>query len=213
MSAKTEIINYLKSLSNEQNKEGQARFGINTEKSFGINIPVLRNLAKQYKKQHELALQLWSTGYYRQVTEQQMEAWAADFNSWDLCDQCCGNLFDKTPFAYDKATAWAAREEEFVRRAGFTLMATLAVHDKKAPDEKFFHFFSLIEQFAFDERNFVKKAVNWALRQMGKRSLVLHKKATATAEKLLLQKHKSARWIATDALRELDSEKVLAKFN
>jgi 3-methyladenine DNA glycosylase AlkD len=225
MSAKTEIINYLKSLSNEQNKEGQARFGINTEKSFGINIPVLRNLAKQYKKQHELALQLWSTGYhearilavfiddYRQVTEQQMEAWAADFNSWDLCDQCCGNLFDKTPFTYDKATAWAAREEEFVRRAGFTLMATLAVHDKKAPDEKFFHFFSLIEQFAFDERNFVKKAVNWALRQMGKRSLVLHKKATATAEKLLLQKHKSARWIATDALRELDSEKVLAKFN
>jgi 3-methyladenine DNA glycosylase AlkD len=225
MSAKTEIIAYLKSLNNEHNKAGQARFGINTEKSFGISIPVLRDLAKQYKKQHELALQLWDTGYhearilaafiddYQQVTEQQMEAWVVDFNSWDLCDQCCGNLFDKTPFAYDKAIAWVAREEEYVRRAGFTLMATLAVHDKKAPDKKFFPFFSLIEQYAFDERNFVKKAVNWALRQMGKRSLVLHKQATATAEKLLLQKHKSARWIATDALRELDSEKVLAKFN
>lgn len=223
MKTKDEIIAHLKSLNNEQNKAGMARFGINTGKAFGVGIPVLRAIAKNCKKNHRLASELWNTGFHEarilasfvddpnEVTEQQMEEWVLQFNSWDLCDQCCGNLFDKTPFAYEKAQQWAHREEEFVRRAAFALMASLAVHDKKAADKNFISFFKLIEQYAHDDRNFVKKAVNWALRQIGKRNIALHHKAVETAEKIKQQPHKSSRWIAADALRELQSEKVKQK--
>jgi 3-methyladenine DNA glycosylase AlkD len=225
MKTKDEIIAYLKSIGNEENRKGMSRFGINADKAFGVSIPVLRNIAKENKKNHPLALALWKTGFHearilaafiddpKEVTEKQMEDWVKEFNSWDLCDQCCGNLFDKTPYAFDKAKEWATRDEEFVRRAGFAMMASLAVHDKKANDKGFVPFLKLTERYAFDERNFVKKAVNWALRQIGKRNVVLHKKAIETTNKINLQKHKSARWIASDALRELENEKIKSKLS
>lgn len=132
-----------------------------------------------------------------------MEAWVNAFDSWDVCDQVCGNLFDKTPYAYQKAVEWCHREQEFVRRAGFVMMAELAVHDKKAPDEAFTPFFPLIQQYAVDERNFVKKAVNWALRQIGKRNNTLYTQAVKWAEAIGKMDSKTAQWVAKDALREL----------
>ncbi|MDH3944308.1 MAG: DNA alkylation repair protein, partial [Anaerolineae bacterium] len=180
------ILAKLKQMGNPEDAEGMARFGINTEKAYGIRIPALRKLGKEIGRDHELALGLWETGMHEarilasmvddpeQVTEAQMDAWAGDFNSWDLCDQCCGNLFDKTPFAYDKAVEWSGREEEFVKRAGFAMMAWLAVHNKKTEDGLFEVFLPIIVREAPDERNYVKKAVNWALRQIGKRNLALN---------------------------------------
>ncbi len=200
------------------NKAGMARFGINADHAFGISMADLRPFAKQYAKQHALALELWATGWHearllaaliddpKQVTETQMEAWAADFDSWDVVDQCCNKLFDKTPFAYDKALAWTSRPETFVKRAGFVLMATMAVHDKKAPDDTFAAFLPIIEREATDDRNFVKKAVNWSLRQIGKRSLPLNMAAIESAKHIQQLDSKAARWIAADALRELTSE-------
>jgi 3-methyladenine DNA glycosylase AlkD len=214
------VIEQLKSLAQPENLAGMARFGIATEQVLGIPLPALRNLAKQYRRNHPLALALWDTGIHEarilaalvddpsQVTEEQMEAWVRDFNSWDLCDQCCGNLFDKTPLAYDKAIEWSHREEEFVKRAGFALMAWLAVHDKNADDDRFRAFFPHLEQGAADERNFVKKAVNWALRQIGKRNRTLNREAVNTARRIQQQDTRSARWIAAHTFRELTSPKV-----
>ena len=177
-------------------------------------------MAKEIGKNHDLAQPLWSSGIHearllatmidtpKSVTEIQMESWVKDFDSWDLCDQCCLNLFRKTPLAHQKAVEWSARQEEFVKRAGFVLMATLAVHDKKAGDEVFIAWLPFIKREATDERNFVKKAVNWALRQIGKRNLTLNQVAIQTAQAIQQLDSKSARWIATDALRELTSEKV-----
>jgi len=217
------ILRQLKSLGNEKNLAGMARFGIATDKAFGIKHPELKQIARQYRKDHVLALALWDSGYHearllatliddpKQVTEAQAEAWVEDINSWDICDGFTGSLIDKTPFAYKKAVEWAHREEEFVRRAGFALMAWLPVHDKKAPDEKFDKFFTLMIRHADDERNFVKKAVNWALRQTGKRNLALNRKAIKVAKEMAEKDSKSARWIAKDALRELTSDKVQAR--
>ncbi len=147
----------------------------------------------------------------KQITETQMEAWVRDFDSWDVCDGACGRLFWRTPQAYGKAREWAAAEPEFVRRAGFALIAWLAVHDKKAEDSAFIDLLPLIEHYADDDRNFVKKAVNWALRQIGKRNRALHAAAIACAERLAERDSRPARWIAKDALRELCSEKVDAR--
>jgi 3-methyladenine DNA glycosylase AlkD len=196
------------------------RFGINPKNTYGISMPVIRKMAKEIGKDHRLALKLWQSGIHearilagltdkpQKVTEKQMEAWVKDFDSWDVCDQVCGNLFDRTPFAYQKAVEWSSRPEEFVKRAGFVLMATLSVHDKKAVDQKFGPFFRLIQKEATDERNFVKKAVNWALRQIGKRNLALNKKAILVAKKIQKMESRSARWIANDAIRELMSPAV-----
>src|SRR5947207_4324215 len=185
------ILDELRSLGDPAGREGMARFGINAERALGIRIPQLRAIARRVGKDHELAAELWASGIHEarllacfiddpsQVTEAQMEAWAAEFDSWDLVDQCCGNLFDRTPFAYAKAAEWAGREEEFVKRAGFAMMAELAVHDKRAPDERFEPFLPLIEREAPDRRNFVRKAVNWALREIGKRNAALHAEAIA----------------------------------
>jgi 3-methyladenine DNA glycosylase AlkD len=221
MSAKFDkILKQLKSQRNEKNLAGMARFGIATDKAFGIKHPILKGIAKQYRKDHSLALELWESGYHearllatiiddpKQVTEKQAEVWVKQINSWDICDGFTGSLIDKTPFAYEKAIEWAHREPEFVRRAGFALMAWLPVHDKKAADSKFNIFFPLIIQYSTDERNFVKKAVNWALRQLGKRNLALNRKAVATARQIATLDSKSARWIARDALKELESEAV-----
>ncbi len=215
-----EIIKKLKSLANPKNVEGMARFGINTKNTLGISVYVVRSLAKKINKNHSLALELWNSGIHEarllacfidepdKVTEKQMEEWVKDFDSWDICDQTCSNLFDKTPFAYKKIYQWVKREEEFVRRTGFVLMATLSVHDKKAKDKDFEKFFPLIKKYSFDERNFVKKANNWALRQIGKRNLNLNKKAIKTAKEIQKLDSKSAKWIANDALRELTSSSV-----
>lgn len=215
-----EIITELESLSNPEDVEGRARFGINHTKTYGVRMPELRRIAKAAGKDHDLAEKLWNAGYGetkilaglienpKMVTETQMENWVAGFDSWDVCDQCCINLFRKTPFAYNKVFEWSTREEEFVKRAAFAMIAVLAVHDKKADDKKFEEFFPLIIRESIDNRNFVKKAVNWALRQIGKRNLNLNKRAIEVAEEISAIDSRSAKWIAADAIRELTSEKV-----
>ena len=215
-----EIIAELESLTNLEDVEGRARFGINHTKTYGVRMPELRRIAKAAGKNHDLAEKLWNAGYGetkilagliedpKMVTETQMENWVAGFDSWDVCDQCCINLFRKTPFAYNKVFEWSTREEEFVKRASFAMIAVLAVHDKKADDKKFEEFFPLIIRESVDNRNFVKKAVNWALRQIGKRNLNLNKRAIEIAEEISTVNSKSAKWIAADAIRELKSEKV-----
>jgi len=215
-----EIIKKLKSLADPKNVEGMARFGINSNNTLGISVYVVRDIAKEIGKNHKLAKQLWDSKIHEarllagfidmseKVTEKQMERWVKDFDSWDICDQLCANLFDKTPFAYKKSFQWSKRKEEFVKRAGFVLMAVLSVHDKKAEDKKFEKFFPLIKKHSIDERNFVKKAVNWALRQIGKRNISLNKKAIKIAKEIKKIDSRSAKWIASDALRELTSDKV-----
>lgn len=215
-----DIIRKIESLADPAAVKGMTRFGINPENTYGVSIPTLRKMAKETGKDHALAQQLWVSGSHEarllaafidrpeMVTEAQMESWVSDFDSWDVCDQCCGNLFDRTEFAHRKAIEWSEREEEFVKRAGFVLMATLSVHDKKADDEAFIKFLPIIKREATDGRNFVKKAVNWALRQIGKRNPDLNRAAIATAEEIRQNDAKSARWIAADAIRELTGEAV-----
>lgn len=197
-----------------------ARFGINPDKALGITVPELRAIAKENKRNHDLAQELWASDLhearilasmvddFRVVTETQVESWVADFNSWDLCDQCIMNLFEDLPYAWEKAVEWSQRERTFEKRAGFVMMARLAVSDKKADDKLFEPFFPIIVKESIDERNMVKKAVNWALRQIGKRSMYLNKKAVAVGKKIIEIDDKAARWIAKDALRELTGEAV-----
>ncbi len=215
-----EILRLLESLSNPEAVAGMARFGINPGNTYGVSIPNLRKLAKEAGKNHVLAQHLWQSGIHEarilasmidnpeNVTEEQMENWANDFDSWDVCDQCCSNLFDKTQFAYQKAIEWSNRDKEFVKRAGFVLMAVLAVHDKKAKDEEFLEFLPIIRRESIDDRNFVRKAVNWALRQIGKRSRNLNKNAIETAKEIQKMESKSSKWIASDAIRELTGEAI-----
>jgi 3-methyladenine DNA glycosylase AlkD len=205
-------------LSNPKAVEGMARFGINPNNTYGVSIPNLRTIAKEIGKNHLLAQELWSSGVHEarimatlideptMVTEAQMERWVNDFDSWDVCDQCCSNLFDKTSFAYQKAIEWSKRNEEFVKRAGFVLMATLAVHDKKAKDEAFMNFLPIIKRESVDDRNFVKKAVNWALRQIGKRNVALNKAAIEAVKEIQKIDSKSAKWIASNAISELNND-------
>lgn len=217
------ILNRLNSLANPANVAGMARYGINPKDTLGVSMPALRAMAKQIGVDHALAQQLWVSGIHearilagliddpRQVTEAQMERWVADFDSWDVCDQVCSNLFDRTPYAYQKAVEWSGRGAEFVKRAGFVLMAALAVHDKKARDEAFEQFLPVIVRESTDDRNFVRKAVNWALRQIGKRDRQLNARAIETARQIAQIDSKAARWIASDALKELTSTKVVDK--
>jgi 3-methyladenine DNA glycosylase AlkD len=222
-----EVLKKLEPLGSPENVAGMERFGIVTTKAFGITAPVLKQFAREIKKEakdrHALALALWDTGIYdarvvayliedpKKVTTEQMESWLRDFDNWATVDGTCGHLFCRTPFAYEKAFEWAERKPEFEKRAAFSLVAFLVVHDKKADDEKLAPFLALIERHSDDDRNFVRKAVNWALRTIGKRSLNLNRLAIDTAETIKLQDTKSARWIASDALRELTSEKVLER--
>ena len=215
-----QILKKLKSMTNEKNRAGMSRFGIETSKAYGISIYDLRKLAKEIPKDHDLALKLWESDIHEarhlasqidepgKVTEDQIEKWVKDFNSWDICDQVCDNLFMHTRFAYPKIYEWAEREEEFVKRASFTLIACLSWHDKNATDQDFIRMFPLIKKASTDERNFVRKAVNWALRNIGKRNLNLNKEAVKLARELEKMDSKSARWIAKDAIRELTSEKM-----
>jgi 3-methyladenine DNA glycosylase AlkD len=215
-----EIMSKLQSLANPENVKGMARYGINQHNNLGISIYLLRPLAKEIGINHALSLKLWNSTLHdarllacfiddpQQITSEQMDAWAEDFDSWDICDQACTSLFDLSPLAYKKVFQWADKEKEFVKRAAFCLIAGLAVHDKTATDQDFERFLSLCIRHSNDERNYVKKAVNWALRNIGKRNLSLNKKALKTAEEIKNIDSKSARWIAADAIRELTSQKV-----
>jgi len=216
----SELVAHLRKLGSERNRQGMARFGINVQNACGVEVPKLRRLARHIGTHHQLALELWGTKVhearllaayiddYKLVDERQMERWVRDFDSWDVCDQVCSSLFDKTDFAHRKAIEWSGRKEEYVKRAGFAMMATLAVHDKRAGKAALEKFFPYIVQGASDERNYVKKAVNWALRQIGKRSLTLNREAVGVARRIATLDSPSAKWIAADALRELESEAV-----
>jgi len=211
------LLARLQELANPANVAGMARFGINSENTLGVPIPVLRRVARETGRSHPVARVLWASGIHEArilatmveepelVTRRQMDAWARQFDSWDVCDQACMNLFRYTPFAFEKAAEWARAKPDFVRRAGFALMAALAGKAKGAPDAQFEAFFPLIAEAAGDDRNFVKKAVNWALRGIGKRNPALREKAIAVAEEIRRQDSRAAKWIAGDALRELSA--------
>jgi 3-methyladenine DNA glycosylase AlkD len=217
------VLAELRALGSEDGRAGMARFGINTEKAFGVSMAAARPLARKYKPQHDLAAGLWATGIHearilaaliddpKLVTKKQMDAWAAEFNSWDLCDQACMKLFTKTPYVSGQVAKWAKDKREFVRRAAFATIAGYAVSAKKAADDEFLPFLKLIEEHATDPRNFVKKAVNWALRQIGKRSKGLHAPALALAEKLAASDDRTARWIGKDAVKELSDPKRIGR--
>jgi 3-methyladenine DNA glycosylase AlkD len=210
-----EVLGRLRSHANPANVAGMARYGINSQGTLGVPVPVLRGLAREIGKDHALALELWASGLHEarilatlvdeieRVTPGQMNRWARDFDSWDVCDQACQNLFRYSPSAFAKSAEWSHAPAEFARRAGFSLMAGLAVKAKTAPDAAFEDFLPLIAGAAGDSRNMVKKAVNWALRQIGKRNPRLRQAAIAAAEEIHAQGTPSARWIASDALREL----------
>ena len=214
------VLKKLKEKSRPDQLEGMAKYGMVREKRLGVSIPDLRKMAKEIGKDHELSQKLWKTGIQEarivaamidrpeEVTEQQMEEWVKDINSWDVCDQVCMNLFEKIPFARKKIIEWSRREEEFVKRTAFSMIACLAWHDKQAPDEDFIELLPVIKSGAADERNFVKKAVNWSLRNIGKRNPKLNNAAIKTAKDIQQIDSKAARWIASDAIRELESEAV-----
>ncbi len=214
------VLKQLQASADGSRLEGMGRFGIDTRNALGVTVTELRGLARRIGRDHDLAAALWQSEIHEarllatmvdepsSVTEAQMERWVSDLTSWDLCDQLCGNLFDQTPYAFEKALGWSRRDEEFVKRAGFALMATSAVHRKDVSDARFEVFLPAIRAQATDERNYVKKAVSWALRQIGKRSPSLNRKAIATAREIERIDARAARWIARDVLRELESPAV-----
>ena len=219
-----EVVKELRALSTPEHFAKLSYFGIIDDKALGVKVPLIRQLAKKIGKNHELALELWETNIHearilatfiddpKKVTENQFDSWVGDFNSWDICDQCCGLLI-RSPYALSRIDIYSSAKEEFVKRAAFVLMCALVIYDKKAKDGLFYHFFTLIEREAWDDRNFVRKAVNWALRQIGKRNETLRLEAIESAKRIMNQDSKSARWIATDALRELRNEKTIAYVN
>lgn len=194
--------------------EGMRRFGINVENRFGLSTPQLRTIAKRHGRNQALAEELWDTGILDArilasfvgdpdaIRSSTMDRWARDFNCWTVCDACCCDLFDRTPYAWTKVRKWATNHREFVRRAAFATIAALAVHDKMADDRQFIEALKLIEAYSFDDRNFVRKAVNWALRNIGKRNARLLPHAIRSAERIRAQGSRAAKWIAADALRE-----------
>jgi 3-methyladenine DNA glycosylase AlkD len=218
------IVEKLKAKARPDQLEGMAKYGIKGEKRLGVSIPELRKIAKEVGKNHQLALELWKTkipeamilasmvDVPEEVAEEQMEAWVKDFNSWDVCDQVCMNLFEKTPLVWKKINDWTTREEEFVKRAGYALIACLAWHNKEASDEKFIQLFPVIKRGVTDERNLVKKAVSWALRNIGKRNPKLNQAALELAGEIRGVNSRAAHWIAADAIRDLTSETVRRRF-
>lgn len=215
-----DVVRTLEEMGDPSRLEGMARFGIDTGRAVGVTVTELRGLARGLGRDHELAAALWASGIHEArilaslvdepelVSPTQMDAWVADLDSWDVCDAVCGNLFDRTPFALDKAVEWSRREPEFEKRAGFALMAWAATHRKDLPDAAFARLLPAIRAQATDDRNFVKKAVSWALRGIGKRSPALNARAIRTAEQIQRIDARAARWIARDVLRELRSEAV-----
>ena len=220
MASVKDVLDKLQSKARPEQLKGMAKYGMTVEQRLGVSVPDMRKLAKEIGRDHKLALDLWRTGiaearimagmvgYPAKLTEEQMEEWVKDINSWDVCDQVCMNLFEKNQLAWQTIIDWSEREEEFVKRTAFSLIACLAWHDKKASDEKFIELLPVITRASTDERNFVKKAVNWALRNIGKRNLNLNKAAINTAKEIQRLDSKAARWIAADAIRELESDSI-----
>jgi len=220
MATVADVLKRLKPKARPDQLEGMARYGMTVERRLGVSVPDMRNIAKEAGKNHGLAIELWKTGIPEamitaamidepeRLSDAQMDEWVKDINSWDVCDQVCMNLFEKTPIAWKKIHDWSKREEEYVKRTAFALIACLAWHDKNAEDEKFIRLFPVIKRGATDERGLVKKAVNWALRNIGKRNLKLNKAAITTAKDISTIDSKAARWIASDAIAELKSASV-----
>ena len=214
------ILAWLERRGTARNREGMARYGIRSAKAFGVSMATMRPLVKRLGRNHDLALALWETGWLEarvlagfladpaQVSPALMDRWCRDFDNWAVCDSTCIHLFSRTPHAWRKVPIWSRRTDEFVRRAGFALLAALAVHDKRAPDAAFVRGLVLVEAGAGDGRNFVKKAVNWALRQIGKRNHALNVAAIALSRRLAAMPDAAPRWIGKDALRELTSPAV-----
>jgi 3-methyladenine DNA glycosylase AlkD len=223
MASVNDVLGKLRSKAQPEQLKGMARYGMTIENRLGVSVPDMRKLAKELGRDHKLALSLWKAGVAEarilagmvgdpdKLTEEQMEEWVKGIDSWDVCDQVCMNLFEKNQLAWKKIIDWSGREEEFVKRTAFSLIACLAWHDKKASDEKFIELLPVITRAATDERNFVKKAVNWALRNIGKRNLNLNKAAISAARRIQRLDSKAARWIAADAIRELESEAIQSK--
>jgi 3-methyladenine DNA glycosylase AlkD len=220
---KAEVLRELKEVADPKVRAKLAYFGVNVPKAYGISAPVLHAFARHIGKDQSLAEELWSTaihearilaaliGEAEKVTAAQMERWVSDFDSWDLVDTACCYLYAHAKPAWDKVYEWSSRRAEFEKRAAFSLAAYLAYKDKAAEDAKFERFLAVIERESYDERNFVRKAVNWALRNIGKRNLRLNAAAIRSAERIRQQDSRTARWIAADALRELKSEAVQAR--
>ena len=223
MASVKNVLDELQSKAKPDQLAGMAKYGMTVERRLGVSVPDMRRLAKELGRDHRLALGLWRTGIAEarivagmvadpaKLTEGQMEEWVKDIDSWDVCDQVCMNLFEKSQLAWKKIIDWSEREEEFVKRTAFSLIACLAWHDKKASDEKFVELLPVIMREAADERNFVKKAVNWALRNIGKRNVHLNEAAISTAKEIQRLDSKAARWIAADAIRELESDAVQSR--
>ena len=223
MASVKDVLDKLQSKAQPEQLKGMAKYGMTVEQRLGVSVPDMRKLAKEIGRDHKLALDLWRTGIAEarivaamvgdpvKLTEEQMEDWVKGINSWDVCDQVCMNLFEKNQLAWKKIVDWSEREEEFVKRTAFSLIACLAWHDKKASDEKFIELLPVIIRGATDERNFVKKAVNWALRNIGKRNLNLNEAAINTAKEIKRLDSKAARWVASDTLRELESEAIQSR--
>jgi 3-methyladenine DNA glycosylase AlkD len=220
---KEAVLRELKGLADPKVRAKMAYFGVHVPKAYGVSSPVLHKFAKHIGKDHRLAQELWTTGIHEarilatfigepeRITAAEMERWACDFNSWDIVDAACCYLYAHTKFAWKKAAEWSRRSEEFEKRAGFSLVAYLSYKDKVASDARFLQFLRVIEREAHDERNFVRKAVNWTLRNIGKRNLRLNREAIQAAERIRKQDSRAARWIAADALRELRSDAVQAR--
>jgi 3-methyladenine DNA glycosylase AlkD len=211
-----DVLKGLERRGTKRNRDGMTRYAIVSPRAFGVSVGDLRDIGRRLGRDHELALALWDSGWYEarmlcafvdepaRVTPRQMDRWAGDFDSWAICDGMCFHLFDKTPHAWQKVDAWAAARQEFVRRAAFALLAALALHDRTTADERFLATLPLIEGAAFDERNFVKKGVSWALRGMGSRSAPLHAAVLELARQLAASEGSPARWIGKDTLRDLN---------
>lgn len=223
MASVKDVLDKLQSKARPEQLQGMAKYGMAVEQRLGVSVPDMRKLAKEIGRDHKLALDLWRTGIAEakivaamvgepdKLTEEQMEDWVTGINSWDVCDQVCMNLFEKNQLAWKKIVDWSEREDEFVKRTAFSLIACLAWHDKKASDDRFIEVLPVIIRGATDERNFVKKAVSWALRNIGKRNLNLNKVAIDTAKEIKRLDSKAARWVASDTLRELESEAIRSR--
>ncbi len=216
-------LSSLERMSTRRDRENLARFGITASKAYGVSMANMQKLAKRIGQDHELALALWDTGWYEarmltsfvddpaRVTPAQMDRWCRDFDNWGICDTVCFHLFDRTPYAWAKVAQWSGKRDEFVKRAAFALLASLAGHDKKADDKAFVESLRLVERAATDERNFVKMGVSWALRRIGRRNAALHAAAVKVARRLTASPEAAARWVGSDALRELTSPAVVRR--
>jgi 3-methyladenine DNA glycosylase AlkD len=225
MASVKDVLDKLQSKAQPEQLKGMAKYGMTVEQRLGVSVPDMRKLAKEIGRDHELALGLWRTGIAEarilaamiddpdKLTEEQMEDWVKGINSWDVCDQVCMNLFEKNQLAWKKIVDWSEREEEFVKRTAFSLIACLAWHDKKVSDARFIELLPVIIRGATDERNFVKKAINWALRNIGKRNLNLNKAAINAAGEIKQLDSKAARWVASDAIRELESDAIQSRLS